>query len=443
MKIKHALAFFNISSDDERRARNLVIDSRKMKPNSIFIAIDKGINFINKLKIKPLIILSNVDLPGVYYVSNLKEQLGYFANFFYKIKSNKPHLIGIIGTNGKTSVATILHNLLPKSMVVTTLKNLKDSFVSVNTTPNAIELANDIVLARKRKKHFLILEVSSIGIKEGRVNGFDFDYLIFTNLTSDHLDYHKTLKDYQDTKLNFINNSHALLVANYLDKFGKELCDKRSNTISYSLSEEQIITSNINKTVFKFNEQIIETNLIGRFNILNLSSVLTLLSAIGKRIDLRKIRKCEAVKGRMDVIHSSPNIIIDYAHTSVAMLKAIKEIKRMTKGKLFLIFGAGGERDKSKRQEYGNIALKYADYIILTNDNPRNEDPYQIINDIMGENKDKFQVCISRSRAIEKAIKLLTKDDSLLILGKGHEDYQLVENLKIPYSDYKEVKKWL
>ena len=443
MKIKDALAFFNIKSNDNRNARYLVIDSRHMKKNAIFIALDDGINYIDNLSIKPLIILSNKNINCAYYIKDLKDKLGYFANYFYNIKSNKPHLIGIVGTNGKTSVATILHSLLKKSMVVTTIKNLKDSLLSVNTTPNAIELANDIMIAKKRKKHFLILEVSSIGIKEGRVNGFVFDYLIFTNLTKDHLDYHKSLQDYQDTKMNFMKNSNATLIVNTNDKFGKELLKTCDKVIGYSLKDEDIISSDILKTKFKFNNQIIETNLISKFNVHNLLAVLTMLNTLGKKIDFNKVNSLKSIKGRMDVIHTFPNVIIDYAHTSMAMNLAIKETKEMTKGKLIVIFGAGGERDNSKRYEYGSIALKYADYVILTNDNPRNENPYHIINDIIKGRKEKFKVIISRSKAIEEGIKLLNKFDTLLILGKGHEDYQILGKQKLPYSDYEEVKKWL
>ena len=311
MKIKDALAFFNIKSNDNRNARYLVIDSRHMKKNAIFIALDDGINYIDNLSIKPLIILSNKNINCAYYIKDLKDKLGYFANYFYNIKSNKPHLIGIVGTNGKTSVATILHSLLKKSMVVTTIKNLKDSLLSVNTTPNAIELANDIMIAKKRKKHFLILEVSSIGIKEGRVNGFVFDYLIFTNLTKDHLDYHKSLQDYQDTKMNFMKNSNATLIVNTNDKFGKELLKTCDKVIGYSLKDEDIISSDILKTKFKFNNQIIETNLIGKFNVHNLLAVLTMLNTLGKKIDFNKVNSLKSIKGRMDVIHTFPNVIID------------------------------------------------------------------------------------------------------------------------------------
>lgn len=443
MKIKEALKYFNIISNDNRNARYLVNNSKLMKKYAIFIAIDKGVNYIAKLNPKPLIIISNKKVDGVFYIPNLKEEIGAFCNYFYNIKKDRPHLIGIVGTNGKTSVATILHHLLPKSSLVTTIKNIKDSYLSVNTTPDAVELANDIVKARKRKYHFLILEVSSIGIKENRVKGFEFDYLIFTNLTEDHLDYHHSLKDYQDTKMNFLRESKAILVANNDDKFGKDLVKTRYLTMGYELDEHVILKESLKGTKFYFDNNIYETQLIGRFNVENLLAVLTLLKILGKTVNEKALKNMPPIRGRMDVVNANPCVIIDYAHTIEALKESLQVTKKLTKNRLVLILGAGGERDKSKRKEYGKLALTYGDKIYLTNDNPRHEDEMAIINDIMDGNNDKFIVILKRSLAIQKALKDLNEGDILLILGKGHEDYQIINDDKLHYSDYEEVNKWL
>ncbi|MCH5180387.1 MAG: UDP-N-acetylmuramoyl-L-alanyl-D-glutamate--2,6-diaminopimelate ligase [Erysipelotrichales bacterium] len=443
MRIDKALRFFNITVKDKRVAKHLICDSRKIKEQSIFIAIDNGINYINDLKIKPLIILSNVKRNDVIYIPNLKDVLSEFGIYFYKLKKKHPTLIGIVGTNGKTSTANILHNLLPKSLLITTISNVNDSIISDNTTPNAIELVNDIVYARENKYQYVILEVSSIGIKEKRVEGLDFSYLVFLNLSKDHLDYHKTLKDYQETKVNFILKSNATTVINANDKFGRFLLNQKENSYPYKFESSIIKEKSLKGTLFSFENHMIYTNLIGDFNIENLISVLTLLKVMKKRINYSEVSSIKPIKGRMDVISYSPNIIIDYAHTSPAFEMALKELKNITKGKLVVVFGAGGNRDKTKRKEYGDSARQYADEIILTNDNPRNENQEEIISDINALKDEKVTIILDRHEAIKEGVKRLTKNDTLAIIGKGHEEYQIIGNKKYHFSDYEEVRKWL
>lgn len=443
MRIDKALRFFNIEVKDKRVAKYLICDSRKIKEKSIFIAIDNGVNYIQELKIKPLIILSNIKRDNVIYIPNLKEMLSEFGVYFYKLKKHHPSLIGIVGTNGKTSTANILHILLKKSLLITTISKVKDSIISDNTTPNAIELVNDLVYAREKKYKYVILEVSSIGIKEKRVEGLAFDYLIFLNLTKDHLDYHKTLKDYQETKINFILKSDATTIINSNDKFGKFLLKNKVNSKPYKFDPTLIREKSISGTSFIFENHIIQTNLIGDFNIDNLISVLTLLKVMKKRIDYSQISSIKPIKGRMDIVSFSPNIVIDYAHTSPAFEMALKELKNIAKGKLIVIFGAGGNRDKTKRKEYGDLAKIYADEIILTNDNPRDENQEEIINDINAFKDEKVTVILDRHEAIKEGVNRLTKNDTLAIIGKGHEEYQIIGNKRYHFSDYEEVSKWL
>ncbi len=443
MKISKCLEFFNIKNSDQRVAKYLVSDSRKMKPKAIFIAIDKGIEYINDLAIEPLLIISNVERPNVVYIPNLKEKIAEFAIYFYHLNKNHPQLIGIVGTNGKTSTANILHMLLKKSLLITTIQGLPDSVISENTTPNAIELINDLVYARRQKYNFVILEVSSIGIKEKRVEGLTFSYLIFLNLTKDHLDYHKTLEDYQNTKINFVLNSEAPAIVNANDKFGIKILKCKSNSVPFKFAKEIIIKHTLQGTVFKYDNRYVKTNLIGEFNMENLLSVLTLLKVMKKRIDYALISEIKPIKGRMDIINFAPNIVVDYAHTSKAFELALKELKSLITGRLIIIFGAGGDRDKSKRKIYGQLALKYGDEIILTNDNPRKENEVDIINDIHLVNEKKVTVILDRHLAIKEGIRRLKKEDTLAIIGKGHENYQIIGDKKYHFSDYEEVKKWL
>lgn len=442
MRVNKALRFFKIKSENTLIAKHLVNDSREMKEDAIFIAIDKGVEYLKELKIKPLVILSNVKVVGAYFIPNLKEQLGEFAKYFYYLKKNKPKIIGVMGTNGKTTVANILHELLPSSMLVTTLSDVKDSFFDINTTPDAIRLANYLKKTRELKKKYLILEISSIGIAENRVKGFEISYILFLNLSKDHLDYHKTLKNYQDTKINYIKNSNALIVANAKDKFGLDLI-KNNKAIPFKFSKDLIIKKDLEKTIFLFDNKEITTNLLGEINAINVIAALTLLKVMKIKIDIKKLEKCKRVRGRMDVIHNNPNIVIDYAHTSLAFLSVLKEIKSLTNGRLIVVFGAGGNRDKSKRKEYGDYALTYADKIILTDDNPREENELGIIKDIISEKNEKVEIIINRKEAIKKGIESLNKEDTLLIVGKGHEEYQIIGKKYYKYSDYDEVRKWL
>ena len=443
MKVSKALEFFKIKNNDQRVAKHLICDSRKIKEKSIFIAVDNGANYIDELAIKPLIILSNIKKDGVIYIPDLKERISEFGVYFYQIKNHHPQLIGIVGTNGKTSTATLLHYLLRDSLLITTISNIRDSLISDNTTPNAIELLNDIVYARSHKYKYVILEVSSIGIKENRVKGLNFDYLIFLNLTKDHLDYHKTLKDYQDTKINFILQSNAITIINSKDKFGRYLLKNKSQSYTYKFGTYQIVQKSLKGTIFKFDNKLIHTNLIGYFNIENLIGVLTFLKVAKKRINYQKIENIKPIKGRMDVISTHPNVIIDYAHTSTAFEMALKEIKELVEGRLIIVFGAGGNRDKSKRKIYGALADKYADEVILTNDNPREENQEDIIKDIKSYKDSKITVILDRHEAIKEGMKRLKENDSLVILGKGHEEYQIIGKRKYHFSDFEEVKKWL
>lgn len=442
MQIKEALKFFNIKSNDERNANYLSIDSRLIKEESIFIAIDNGVNYIKDLKIKPLIILSNIEREDVIYIKDLKDKLSEFGVYFYRIKEKPIKLIGIVGTNGKTSTANILHQLLPHALLITTISGIKDSLTSENTTPNAIELINDIIYACENNYQYVILEVSSIGIKENRVKGLSFSYLLFLNLSSDHLDYHKTLKDYQDTKINFIINSNAVVIANGDDQISS-IIEKSIPVTFFKLKENAIIEKSLSGTIFNYNNQIIKTRLRGYFNVLNLVSALKLLEVMKITISNESILNIKPIKGRMDVVSYSPNIIIDYAHTSVAFKCLLSEVKELTKGRVVIIFGAGGERDKTKRKEYGEIVSQFVDEIILTNDNPRNENELDIIEDIKEGISIPYQIILKREEAIREGIKKLNKEDTLLIVGKGHEDYQIIGNKKYHLSDYEEVKKCL
>lgn len=443
MRVDKALKFFKIQVKDKRKASYLCNDTRLIKENSIFVAIDNAAKYLDKLSIKPLVIITNQEIEGTIYIPDLKQKIGEFCSYFYNIKKNNPKLIGVTGTNGKTSVATLLHELLNKSYLITTIGNINKSYLSENTTPSAVEIANAIVETRRHKAKYLILEVSSIGIKENRVTGFDFSYLIFTNLTKDHLDYHKTIDDYHKTKLNFLKNSKAILLMNLNDSHVNVLWNRPHKTFGFAFNESCVIKRNLTNTIFQFDNYMLRTNLIGTFNIENLYAVLSLLTIMKEKIDPIKIETLKRVRGRMDIVSLKPNIIIDYAHTQEAMSKALYEAKLLCDGKLFVIFGAGGMRDKSKRKEYGNLALEYSDVAIITNDNPREEKEEDIVKDIIGSNEEKFEIILNRSEAIATTIKRLKEEDLLLILGKGHEEYQIVQNQRLKYSDYDEVEKWL
>ena len=393
------------------------ISANSKKGNNIFVSlnnkyIDDAIN--NGFK---KIIVSKSKFKAVKSTRKYLEK--YLKKYYYK-QIKDVILIGVTGTNGKTSTSYLIYQAL-------NLAGIKCSYIGTigfylekdikklnNTTPDICDLYEMIIESINCGCKAVVMEVSSHALKLGRVNTLKFDYAILTNITEDHLDFHKTYKDYYKTKMSIFKK---------LKKKGTKISDIK------------IENYDINKDYFKYNNKIYNTKIKGEYNIKNIIPSIIILDKMN--IDSRKIipQLC-LPPGRMQIIKfKNNNIIIDYAHTPDAMEKIISTVKIMDHNKIITIFGCGGNREKEKRPKMGEIATLLSDYVILTNDNPRDENPKEIIREIKQNMNNNYKIIYDRKKAIQEGIKMLKENDVLLILGKGHEEYQIIDNKKIFFSD--------
>ena len=428
-------------------------DSRKVRRGDTFIAI-KGINgdghdyildAINRGCSKVICEYGNYDYNNIEIVDSTKDYLdSYIKNKYVDIVKNLK-LIGITGTNGKTTTSFLIYQALNKVGVkcayIGTIGFYMDGnkYDNVNTTPDILSLYHMLIECVRNDIEYVVMEVSSQGLYYNRVKYLEFDYAIFTNLTQDHLDFHKTMDEYLKCKLKLFDmlKDTGVSIINSDDKYYKYFIT--DNTITYGICGDYKI-SDINNNSFKVNNIMYNTKLIGNYNIYNICVVIIILELLNIDCDTitSVVSSINCAPGRMEKInYKDSTIIIDYAHTPDAVEKVIEAVKN--NNRVITIIGCGGNRDNSKRKYMGKIALTNSDYVIYTTDNPRYEDPYDIILDMI-QLLDSFnyEIEINRKKAIIKGIQMLKKGDILLILGKGHEDYQEIKGVKHHFSD-KEV----
>lgn len=461
----------NLKVDGE--AKGLALDSREVKPGDVFFAlhgphydgrdyideaIQKGAIAIiadtkpDKILDKPLIILPE-----------LRQELSHIAARFYQNPAKKMKIIGVTGTNGKTScthfIAAALKTLqIPCGIIGTLGIGTYGKINTTNsslTTPDAITLQQTFAQFLEEGVTHVAMEVSSHGLDQGRVNDVPFTVGVFTNLTRDHLDYHGTMEAYGNAKKKlFINPLLQSTVINFDDPFGRELIAELKDPYFYSINDNPIsgkviraynvhiddhgITANVSTP---WGDSILRSSLVGLFNLSNLLGVLATLCLL--KIDLETALACikmlSPVPGRMERFGGStkPLVIVDYSHTPDALEKALKTLREHCQGKLYCVFGCGGDRDRGKRPIMAAIAEKYADVVMVTDDNPRNEDPEAITQDIFKgfSHPNKAILQHDRSKAIQNVIQYAKPGDCVLIAGKGAETYQLINDQKIPFSD--------
>ena len=394
-------------------------------------------------------------------IENLHKHQAKIIKSFFTNPSKSLKIIGITGTNGKTSVAGWLAqclNLLNcKTGMIGTLgyQVLGKKVTTLNTTPDIISLSKILNNAMNEKCEFAVLEVSSHAIYQKRIENIDFDLRILTNVSRDHLDYHKTIKSYQNTKKQFfLSEKRTKVIINIDDLVGREIINegelKSHQFISYAIDRDaDLKVINIvykkNKMIFDFlwekNAYQIKTNIFGKHNIYNLLSVIASLLnyEFPMGMIIKAIENLESITGRNEVVHynnnGTPQIIIDYAHTPDALENILQSLGETEPSEIILIFGCGGDRDKGKRKQMAFIASKYADKVIVTSDNPRDENPYDILNTIEKNLSVNNEVIESREDAIKRGLMLVKKNGILLIAGKGHENFQEIKGVKIPFSD--------
>ena len=453
---------------------HMTSDSRQVKSGSIFVAYKgeaaDGRNYIKQaiangagavlweqsdFKWDPDWKLPNQPL------AHLKQKAGEIASEFYGNPSQQLWMIGVTGTNGKTTcshwLAQAFNALHRQSAVIGTLGNgLLNNGLSEtkNTTPDSILLHEMVAEFLKKKVEVVAMEVSSHGLDQGRVNGVAFDVAVFTNLTRDHLDYHGDMQAYGDAKKKlFTWDDLKVAVLNLDDDFGAEVAAelkaKNKSVMTYGIAKTDAdvvaksVTLSENGMAMEVKtpqgDAVIHANVVGQFNAYNLLAVMTTLLA--SDVDLQDAVKALAVlkpvAGRMQQYGGGklPLVVIDYAHTPDALEQVLKSLRAQTKGQLICVFGCGGDRDSGKRPLMGKIASDLADRVIVTSDNPRCESPVAIIKSVMDGAKQNAVSIENRAEAINSAIKNAGAGDVVLLAGKGHENYQEIAGVKYPFSD--------
>lgn len=448
---------------------NIKIDSRKIESGDTFVAIRgntvDGHTFIDSVVEKgaKCVVVDHpveADVEQIV-VENTEEWLTEHIATTYASEVNELNIVGITGTNGKTTTAYLTYQLLnelgSKTAYIGTIGYYVPGCEKVelpNTTPNILDLYDLILSAKAKGCKNLIMEVSSHALDQRRVEGLKFKVGAFTNLTQDHLDYHKTMENYYDAKLKLIEQLDGKMIVNYDDEHAPTWEERGASVLKlgYNVEDFKIEkfenVSGGTKVTFTSNRKTYEivTNLKNEFNVYNYLTALAIANTLGYEIEdiLNATPKVNAPKGRCEIIKvRDAEAVIDYAHTPDAVEKIITSFKDVTPGHVYTLVGCGGDRDATKRPIMGRIATKYSDYVIFTSDNPRTEDPAKILEDILaGVEKDNYKVVIDRKEAIVQILDMLGENDTALILGKGHEDYQIIGREKIHLDDSEEVMKY-
>ena len=446
-------------------------DSRKVKTGQTFVAIKgltvDGHDFIDKAienGAKQIIcekeLSNNQYINGVPYVKvdSTDKYLKNALNLEYGEIINELNIIGITGTNGKTTSCYLIYQMLLSlginaSYIGTLGYYHKDDFIELNnTTPDVLTIYDLLVRSRQNGAEVVVMEVSSQALSYDRLAGINFSLIGFTNLTEDHLDYHKTMENYLNAKLMILDHlkKNAKIIVNSDDENHIKFKKDKHEFIRYGTNGEYKIldykiTPSETELNFEYNNKKYNVTipLTSKFNVYNYLMMLSTVHEYGVDIEkiIKKTPSLEAPKGRCETYKIKNGFaIIDYAHTPDAVEKVITAYNELKNGKVVTLFGCGGDRDAKKRPIMGEIATRLSDHVIITSDNPRTEDPFKIIEDIKkGIKKDNYEVIEDRKKAIEKGIDLLNKNDILLILGKGHENYQIIGKTKYHLDDSEEV----
>ncbi|TYR82829.1 UDP-N-acetylmuramoyl-L-alanyl-D-glutamate--2,6-diaminopimelate ligase [Priestia megaterium] len=459
---------------------SIEMDSREVKPGALFIcvngytvdghdfakmAVEKGAVAI--LTEKPV----DVGVP-VIIVKNTKRAMAVLADAFYSQPTQKLHLIGVTGTNGKTTITHLIEHMFKaqkkKTGLIGTIEiRIGDQSYEVkNTTPESLTLQKTFHQMVEENVEVAMMEVSSHALDLGRVHGCDFDVAIFTNLTQDHLDYHQTMEDYRRAKGllfaqlgNAYNHNHPkFAILNADDSATEEYIKSTAATvITYGIDNDSDIRAtniqmNNGGTTFQLSTPTetvqVQMKLVGKFSVYNVlaATAACLVSNMPLSIIVEEINKIEGVSGRFEVVDAEQDftVIVDYAHTPDSLENVLKTVKQFAKQNIYVIVGCGGDRDRTKRPIMANIASTYSTEAILTSDNPRSEDPKAILQDMEeGVKQENCVTIIDREEAIKYAITKAKKDDVIVIAGKGHETYQIIGDQVLDFDDREVARKMI
>ncbi|MDH5611651.1 MAG: UDP-N-acetylmuramoyl-L-alanyl-D-glutamate--2,6-diaminopimelate ligase [Gammaproteobacteria bacterium] len=471
---------------DDVQVNGLCIDSRKAKKDNLFFAyqgeISHGLMFAEAAVKNGAITIIWDECEGCgaivrkvskqvccLYCEDLKMKMGQIADRFYQHPSSQLKVTGVTGTNGKTSIAHFIAQCMDEADkrcgVLGTLGNgfLGELNKTGLTTADALSVHRDLEMLRANHAETVVMEVSSHGLHQGRVNGVVFDAAIFTNLSHDHLDYHKTLSAYAEVKRKlFFMPGLKTAVINLDDEYGRILakeCKGHLTVWGYSLEcdfenwqgcAHHFVRAVSIKAVARGFEVTVKTPegngdlfipLLGNFNVSNTLAVLSILLINNRSLEeaLKKLAEISPVPGRMEVVvvNDAPTVVVDFAHTPDALEEACRAVRAHFDGQLWCVFGCGGDRDRSKRPLMAKVAQDFADKVIVTSDNPRSENPQNIVDEIVEgfDDKSKVKVILDRREAIACAIEHAQKNDVVLLAGKGHESIQIVGKEVFEFDD--------
>jgi len=427
---------------NDKKVMGLSHDSTKVKAGDLFFAL-KGGSTDGKQYITEALSRGAI---GIIEGDNAREQMSLLAKKFYNNACDKLKIIGITGTNGKTTTSHMIAHILRKAgkkvgLIGTLGASINGKPIpSTLTTPDPIELHSIFHQMAEQGVTHVVMECSAHAIHLKKLAGIMFEVGIFTNLSQDHLDFFKSYKHYCDTKTSWFRESPINMrfaVANTDDEEGDGIF-----SLPYSLKEAKNLTLHPTHSTFKFRGRIFHVNMPAEFNVMNALAAIKTCKFLG--IPTKKIQSAlktlPPIPGRFNTIDvDGRTVVIDYAHTPDALENILKSARKICKGKLISIFGCGGDRDKSKRPLMGEISGKLADKTIITSDNPRSEEPEQIAKQIAGGVCGNFIIEVDRKKAIHHAISISERGDIIVIAGKGAENYMEIKGKKVPYSDYQVV----
>lgn len=438
-------------------------DSRKIAEGNIFIALEgdvvDGHSFIDMAiqKGARLVFVSKEVScqQGIGYIliKNLRKHLGVLVSNFYDWPQKKMKILGVTGTNGKTTTTYLLEQLLGEEKVARfgtiEYKIGKEIIEAPNTTPESLDLIKMIKKAHDQGLEYIVMEVSSHALELGRVNMLEFDGAIFTNLTLDHLDYHKTMEQYfmAKRKLFLKLRGKGIKIFNIDDSYGKRLWEE-FHGVSYGMNKADVQgkilafeggREEIELSLFG-NKKECKIQILGGFNLYNLLGSLALVKELGMSDEdiFLKLGNLKGAPGRFETLDCGQDymVIIDYAHTGDALENILQAVQEIKSGKIITIFGCGGDRDPRKRPIMAEIAERYSDFVVLTSDNPRTENPESILEEVKSGFTKENHICIlERAEAIAEGIRRANKGDMVLIAGKGHETYQILGRKKYHFDD--------
>ena len=457
---------------------NIHFDSRKVELNDVFVAIkgtaSDGHEFIETAARQGALAIICEDLPanvvnGVTYVKvkNSQRALAIMASNYYGNPSENLKLVGVTGTNGKTTIASLLYQLFTKAGykvgLLSTVQILvgDEVYKATHTTPDSLSINYYLKLMNDAGVEYCFMEVSSHGIAQHRTSGLNFTGGIFTNLSHDHLDYHNSFAEYRDVKKRFFDElpSTAFALVNADDKNGPVMIQNtKARKYTYALKsyadyKARILENEFSGLLLKLNEQEVWTKLIGTFNAYNILAIFAASELLGLKTmeSLRLISELTSVAGRFQYFISETKVtaIVDYAHTPDALENVLQTINsiRTKNEELITVVGCGGDRDKTKRPKMGKIASALSTKVVFTSDNPRTEDPEQIIQEVEAgvepHNFKKIMSITNRRQAIKTACQLAKPNDIILIAGKGHETYQEINGVRTDFNDLEIVTEYL